>query len=121
MSPQPKRTTSFALWRWTPGGPAALKLLKRIMKKYGTPRSIVTDGLRAYSAAMSEIGPAAEPHAVGRRLNIPRSIRISCFDDANRRCSAFEGRDVQKFDSVPAQVHNQFNQDRHLVTRHLHN
>src|ERR1700755_1701849 len=27
---------------------AALKLLKRIMKKYGTPRSIVIDGLRAY-------------------------------------------------------------------------
>src|SRR5580658_7130114 len=26
---------------------AALKLLKRIMKKYGAPRSIVTDGLRA--------------------------------------------------------------------------
>ena len=31
---------------------AALKLLKRIMKKYGRPRKIVTDGLRAYSAAM---------------------------------------------------------------------
>jgi putative transposase len=26
---------------------AALKLLKRIMKKYGAPRSIVADGLRA--------------------------------------------------------------------------
>jgi putative transposase len=33
---------------------AALKLLKRIMKKYGAPRSIVTDGLRAYSAAMND-------------------------------------------------------------------
>jgi putative transposase len=33
---------------------AALKLLKRIMKKYGRPRKIVTDGLRAYSAAMKE-------------------------------------------------------------------
>ena len=32
---------------------AALKLLERIMKKYGAPRSIVTDGLRAYSAAMT--------------------------------------------------------------------
>src|SRR3984957_19489441 len=35
---------------------AALKLLKRIMKKYGRPRTIVTDGLRAYSAAMREVG-----------------------------------------------------------------
>ena len=47
----------------------ALKLLKRIMKKYGAPRSIVTDGLRAYSAAMNEIGVAAERHEVGGRLN----------------------------------------------------
>ena len=48
---------------------AALKLLKRIMKKYGAPRSIVTDGLRAYSAAMNEIGVSAERHEVGGRLN----------------------------------------------------
>ena len=47
---------------------AALQLLKRIMRKYGAPRSIVTDGLRAYSAAMNEIGVAAERHEVGGRL-----------------------------------------------------
>ena len=47
---------------------AALKLLKRVMKKYGAPRSMVTDGLRAYSAAMNEIG-VAERHEVGGRLN----------------------------------------------------
>ena len=35
---------------------AALNLLKRLLKKYGAPRSIVTDGLRAYSAAMDQIG-----------------------------------------------------------------
>jgi putative transposase len=46
---------------------AALKLLKRIMKKYGPPRSVVTDGLCSYSAAMKEIG-AAERHEVGGRL-----------------------------------------------------
>ena len=43
---------------------AALKLLKRIMKKYGAPRSVVTDGLRAYSAAMNEIGVSTERHEV---------------------------------------------------------
>jgi IS1 family transposase len=48
---------------------AALKLLKRIMKKYGALCSIVTDGLRAYSAAMNEIRVAAERHEVGGRLN----------------------------------------------------
>jgi putative transposase len=48
---------------------AALKLLKRIMKKYVAPRSIVPDGLRAYSAAMKETGVAAERNEVGGRLN----------------------------------------------------
>ena len=47
---------------------AALKLLKRVMKKHGRPRTIVSDGLRAYSAAMKEIG-VADRHDVGRRLN----------------------------------------------------
>ena len=47
---------------------AALKLLKRIMKRYGQPRKIVTDGLCSYSAAMNEIG-VADRHEVGGRLN----------------------------------------------------
>ena len=47
---------------------AALKFLKRIMKKYGAPRQIVTDGLCSYSAAMNEIG-ATDRQEVGGRLN----------------------------------------------------
>ena len=47
---------------------AALKFLKRIMKKYGQPRSVVTDGLSSYPAALKEIG-VADRHEVGRRLN----------------------------------------------------
>ena len=47
---------------------AAVKFLKRIMKKYGRPRKIVTDGLRAYSAAMREVGNA-DRQEVGRGLN----------------------------------------------------
>ena len=71
---------------------AALKLLKRIMKKYGRPRSIVTDGLCAYSAAMKEIGdaPIGTRSAVGSTIG--RRIRISRFGDENGRCSAFEVR-----------------------------
>jgi putative transposase len=46
---------------------AALELLKRIMKKYGRPHKIVTDGLYSYSAAMKEIGNA-DRQEVGRRL-----------------------------------------------------
>ncbi|MGB6968103.1 MAG: DDE-type integrase/transposase/recombinase, partial [Methyloceanibacter sp.] len=37
---------------------AALKFLKRAMKRYGRPRSIVTDRLRSYRSAMGVIGNA---------------------------------------------------------------
>src|SRR5476649_1243106 len=37
---------------------AALKFLKRIMKKYGRSQTLVTDGLCSYLAAMKEIGMA---------------------------------------------------------------
>ena len=47
---------------------AALEFLKRIMKKYGRPESVVTDGLCSYPTAMKEIGNA-DRHEVGRRLN----------------------------------------------------
>ena len=47
---------------------AALKFLERIMKKYGRPLSVVTDGLCSYPAAMKEIGNADRREA-GRRLN----------------------------------------------------
>ncbi len=48
---------------------AALKLLKRIMKKHAVPRTVVTNGLRAYSAAMNEIGVAAPRHEIAGVLN----------------------------------------------------
>lgn len=38
---------------------AALSFVEGAMKRHGKPRAVVTDGLRAYGAAMSEIGNAA--------------------------------------------------------------
>jgi len=99
---------------------AALKLLKRIMKKYGTPRSIVTDGLRAYSAAMNEIG-VAERHEVGGRLNNRAENSHQPFRRRERAMQRFRSmKTLQKFSSIRAQVHNQFNQERHLVTRQVY-
>ena len=47
---------------------AALKFLKRTMKRYGRPQTIVTDCLRSYRVAMKIIGIAAS-HECGRWLN----------------------------------------------------
>jgi putative transposase len=37
---------------------AALLFLKKVMKRYGRPKAVVTDGLTSYPAAMREIGTA---------------------------------------------------------------
>ena len=68
---------------------AALKLLKRIMKKYGRPRTIVIDRLWAYSAAMKEIG-AADRHEVGGRFDNRAENSHQPFRRRQRRCSGFE-------------------------------
>ena len=56
---------SYSQWRWhldevfatkCRDRRAALKFLKRTMKRYGQPWSIVTDRLRSYGAAMKVIG-----------------------------------------------------------------
>src|ERR1039457_6096002 len=47
---------------------AALKFLKRIIKKFGRPKTVVTDGLCSYPAAMKEVGISGR-HEVGGRLN----------------------------------------------------
>ena len=96
---------------------AALKFLKRIMKKYGRPKNIVTDGLCSYPAAMKKIGNV-DGHEVGRRLNNRAENSHQPFRRRERAMQRFRSaKTLQKFSSVHAQVHNHFNQERHLVTR----
>ena len=66
---------------------AAVKLMRTLLKKQGfAPDVLVTDQLRSYGAAKSEMGcRLAMSRACGRTIG-PR-IRISRRDDANARCS----------------------------------
>ncbi len=56
------------------------KFLKRTMKRYGRPRSIVTDRLRSYRSAMKVIGNAADQEC-GRLclLKTPSAIETVAF------------------------------------------
>jgi putative transposase len=90
------------------------------MKKYGQPRTVVTDRLRAYSAAMNEIG-AADRHEVGHRLNNRAENSHLPFRRRERAMQRFRSaKTLQKFSSVHGQVYNHFNQERHLVTRQVY-
>jgi len=48
---------------------SALKLLKKLLKRYGRLASIVTDKLRSYRAAMNELGCQNKQEAGGRLNN----------------------------------------------------
>src|SRR5271165_6210170 len=90
------------------------------MKKFGRPRKIVTDGLRAYPAAMREVGNA-DRQEVGGRLNNRAENSHQPFRRRERAMQRFRStKTLQKFSSVHAQVHNHFNQERHLVTRQVY-
>ena len=69
---------------------AALAFMKKAMKRHGRPEKIVTDGLRSYSAAMTELGNA-DKQEVGRWANNRWRTRTSRFEDGNERCSVSEG------------------------------
>jgi len=96
---------------------AALKFLKRIMKKYGRPNTIVTDGLCSYPAAMKEVGISDRQDA-GRRLNNRAENSHQPFRRRERAMQRFRSmKALQKFSSIHAQLHNHINQERHLVNR----
>ena len=97
---------------------AALKFLRKAMRKHGQPETIVTDSLRSYGAALKEIG-SADRRETGRWLNNRVENSHLPFRRRERAMLRFRRmRSLQKFASVHASVSNHFNQDRNLSSRH---
>jgi putative transposase len=96
---------------------AALKFLRKAMKRYGNPVEIVTDRLRSYRAAMKEIGNEAR-QSTGRWLNNRAENAHQPFRRRERAMARFRSaKSLQKFTSIHSSVHNHFNQERHLYNR----
>ena len=96
---------------------AALKFLRKLMKRYGQPNVIVTDKLRSYGAAMKVIGNA-QKQETGRWLNNRGENSHQPFRRRERAMQRFRSmRSLQKFASVHSSVHNHFNLERHLYSR----
>ena len=96
---------------------AALSFMKKTLKRHGSPEKITTDGLRSYRAAMNELGNA-DKQEVGRWANNPVENSHLPFRRRERAMLRFRRMTtLQKFASVHANVHNHFNQERHLVDR----
>jgi putative transposase len=98
---------------------AALKFLKRAMKRYGRPKAIVTDRLRSYRAAMQVIGNAGVQEC-GRWLNNRAENSHQPFRRREGAMAKFRDvKTLQKFAAAHASIHNHFNHDRHLNRREI--
>ena len=96
---------------------AALKFLRKAMKRNGCPKAIVTDRLRSYGAAMKVIGNA-DRQETGRWLNNRAENSHQPFRRREQAMSKFRSaKSLQKFTASHASIYNHFNQERHLYSR----
>ena len=96
---------------------AALAFMKKALKRHGSPEAIVTDGLKAYPAAMRDLGNE-EKREVGRHANNRVENSHLPFRRRERAMLRFRRmKTLQKFASIHASVHNHLNLERHIVDR----
>nr|WP_322096091.1 DDE-type integrase/transposase/recombinase [Pelagibius litoralis] len=98
---------------------AALKFLKRTMKRCGRPREIVTDRLGSYKAAMKEIGNAPSQEYTCY-LNNRAENSDQLFRRREKAIAKVRGmKALQKFAPVQASLLNHFNHGCHLYSREM--
>ena len=96
---------------------AAVKLMRKLLNKQGfAPNVLVTDKLRSYGAARSEIGLSAR-HEQGVRKNNRVENSHQPTRRRERKMQRFNRRITQRFLSIHAVVQNTFNVQRHLTSR----
>ena len=96
---------------------AALRFMKKALKRHGSPEVITTDGLRSYRAAMTELG-CEQKQEIGRWANNRVENSHLPFRRRERAMLRFRRmKSLQKFASLHGSIHNHFNQERHLTDR----
>ena len=97
---------------------AALKFLRKLMKRHGPAETIVTDKLRSYGAAMRDVGNS-DRQATGQHLNNRAENSHLPFRRRERAMQPLQADGTVCRNSPPfiPRSHNHFNRERHLYSR----
>jgi len=96
---------------------AALKFMKKAMRRYGSPNEIVTDRLPSYSAATKELGYSDKQVTERRANNRAENSHLPFRRRERAMLRLRRMRGLQKFVSIQASLHNLFNSQRSLSKR----
>src|SRR5216684_368665 len=97
---------------------AALRLMRKLLKKHGfAPKLLITDKLRSFAAAFRHLRLTC-PHEQGLRMNNRAENSHQVVRRREHKMQRFKSAgSAQHFLSMHAAVHNNFNLQRHLISR----
>ncbi len=101
--------------------PAALKLMCKLVKKQGFAlRTLVSDKLRAYAAAVCDLGLTARHHRAKGKNNRIESAYVPIRQRVRKMQRFRSPGSAQRFLSIHAALYNTFNTCRHLISASEH-